>query len=63
MRLFNPAVFNPAVFNVGGSTPPTPPGSGHHPQRYRRPPRIAVDIEDPEEAALVIALFRHRFRI
>lgn len=57
---FDAAAFDPAAFDT-----PTqqPDHGGHHPQRFGRPPRIAVDIEDPEEAALVIALLRHRFRI
>lgn len=58
---FDPDAFDSAAFETPAETPDT--GSGHHPQRYRRPPRIAVDIEDPEEAALVLALLRHRFRI
>lgn len=60
MRLFNPSVFNGAVFNVGADTPSTPSG-GHHPRR--RPVRVRLDITDDEEAALVIALLRHRFRL
>ena len=57
MKLFNPAVFNSAVFNTGGSAPQPTHGS------RRRPPRIAVDIDDAAEAALIIAFLRHRFHI
>lgn len=62
MRLFNPAVFGSPTFNVGGSTPPTDTGGSHHPRR-QRPIRVRLDITDDEEAALVIALLRHRFRL
>ena len=60
MRLFNPAVFGSPTFNVGTVTPPPAPGGG---SRVRRPLKVTVEPADPDEAALLIAILRHRFRI
>ena len=60
--IFDPAIFDPAIFDVGSATPPSTGGGGSHFPR-RRPIRVRLDITDDEEAALVIALLRHRFRL
>lgn len=62
MKLFNPAVFGYPTFNTGGTTPPPPDHGGHRWPR-REPIRVRLDVTDDEEAALVIAFLRHRFRI
>jgi len=57
---FDPAAFDSAAFDTGSVAPP--PTGGHHWPR-RAPIRVRLDITDDEEAALVIAFLRHRFRL
>ena len=57
---FDPDAFDPEAFDTGSQQPPEHPG--HH---WPRRPIVKVELEpqDAEEAALVVAIFRHRFRI
>lgn len=56
------ADWSPAIADWGASAPPPPSGGGH--QRPPRPMRVSIDLEpDREEAALLVAILRHRFRL
>lgn len=56
--MFDEAIFDSVIFDTPAVTGPP----GHH--WPRRPTlRVTVEPKDDEEAALLVALIRHRFRI
>lgn len=59
---FDPAAFDSAAFDTGDAEAPDPPNGGAY---NRRPMQVALRLEpeDQEEAALIVALLRHRFRL
>lgn len=56
--MFDEAIFDPVIFD-------TPAVTGHPGHHWPRRPtlRVTVEPEDADEAALLILLLRHRFRI
>ena len=58
---FDPDAFDPEAFDTGSQQPPPDHGGHHWPRRPTL--RVTVEPKDDEEAALLVALIRHRFRI
>jgi hypothetical protein len=58
--LFDSAIFDEVIFDTGAPAVTTSPGGGGKP-RIRPVPVAPVD--DDEEAALIVALLRHRLRV